>query len=129
MVSAEARQAPRPAGLPFRALLDVSELDERGRPGPSWTAGSLELSRSHVVISSRRLCYPDSIIALAVHLIDDRPVPLMGRVISCGYSDDGLYRVDLDLMKIPENHAVFTWMHGLPQRLASEPGERRSLAA
>ncbi|MBX3389711.1 MAG: hypothetical protein KF691_09690 [Phycisphaeraceae bacterium] len=101
--------AVRPAGHRFNADVEVSEIDERTRPGPSWVARSLELSRSHVVMESRRMCYPGRVLALAVHLIDDRPVPLLGRVVTCQYSDDGLYRVDLDLIKIPEGHSVYAW--------------------
>ncbi|MGH7245098.1 MAG: hypothetical protein ACREJD_16910 [Phycisphaerales bacterium] len=101
--------ATRPAGHRFAADVEVSEIDERMRPGPSWVARSLELSKSHLVMESRRMCYPGRVLALAVHLIDDRPVPLLGRVVSCNYSDDGLYRVDLDLLKIPENHSVYAW--------------------
>lgn len=55
------------------------------------------------------MCYPGRVLALAVHLIDDRPVPLLGRVVNCQYSDDGLYRVDIDLIRIPEGHSVYSW--------------------
>lgn len=99
----------RPSGHRFMADVEVSEIDERMRPGPSWLARSLELSKSHVVLQSRRMCYPGRVLALAVHLIDDRPVPLLARVVNCQYSDDGLYRVDLDLIRIPEGHSVYAW--------------------
>jgi len=99
----------RPSGHRFVADVEVSEIDERMRPGPSWVARSFELSKSHLVMDSRRMCYPGRVLALAVHLIDDRPVPLLGRVVNCQYSDDGLYRVDLDLIRIPEGHSVYAW--------------------
>lgn len=99
----------RPAGHRFVADVEVSEIDERMRPGPSWVARTFELSKSHLVMDSRRMCYPGRVLALAVHLIDDRPVPLLGRVVNCQYSDDGLYRVDIDLLKIPEGHSVYAW--------------------
>lgn len=99
----------RPAGHRFVADVEVSEIDERTRPGPSWLAKALELSKSTIVMESRRMCYPGTVLALAVHLIDDRPVPLLARVVTCQYSDDGLYRVDLDLLKIPEGHSIYAW--------------------
>ncbi|MBS0191767.1 MAG: hypothetical protein U0573_11950 [Phycisphaerales bacterium] len=107
--TAERSQALRPTGHRFEAEVDVSELDERTRPGPAWNAKTAELSRSHVVLESRRMCYPGRILALAIHLIDDRPVPLLCRVVTCQYSDDGLYRVDVDLLKIPDGHSIYDW--------------------
>ncbi|MBN8599119.1 MAG: hypothetical protein J0L78_15710 [Planctomycetes bacterium] len=104
--------AVRPSGHRFVADVEVSEIDERMRPGPAWVARSLELSKSHLVMESRRMCYPGRVLALAVHLIDDRPVPLLARVINCQYSDDGRYRVDLDLLRIPEGHSVYAWALG-----------------
>lgn len=101
--------ASRPSGHRFVADVEVSEIDERTRPGPSWVARSIELSKSHFVMASRRMCYPGRVLALAVHLIDDRPVPLLGRVVNCQYSDDGLYKVDVDLVRIPEGHSVYAW--------------------
>ncbi len=99
----------RPDGHRFQAELEVSEIDERNRPGPAWAAKSIELSKSHLVFLSRRMCYPGRVLAVAVHLIDDRPVPLLGRVVSCGYCDDGAYKVDLDLSRIPDGHSIYEW--------------------
>ena len=100
---------PRPNGNRFQAEIDLAELDERERPGMTWQARSVELGRSHFVLVSRRMCYVGRQLAVAIHLIDDRPVPLLGRVVSCDYNDDGLYRIDLDLVKIDEGHAVYEW--------------------
>ncbi len=112
---------PRPHGNRFLAEIDLAELDERERPGMTWQARSSELGRSHFVLTSRRMCYVGRHLAIAIHLIDDRPVPLLGRVVSCDYTDDGLYRIDLDLLKIDEGHAVYEW--------AFEHGVRRASKA
>ena len=102
---------PRPNGNRFHADIDLAELDERERPGMTWQAKASELSRSNLVLISRRMCYVGRSLAVAIHLIDDRPVPLLGRVVSCEYNDDGLYRIDIDLLKIEEGHAVYEWAH------------------
>lgn len=112
---------PRPNGNRFQAEIDLAELDERDRPGMTWQAKTSELSRSNLVLVSRRMCYVGRCLAVAIHLIDDRPVPLLGRVVSCDYNDDGLYRIDLDLLKIEEGHAVYEW--------AFEHGVRRAAKA
>jgi hypothetical protein len=101
--------AVRPQGHRFDAFLDCAELDDRMRPGHTWTARARELSRAHVIVSSRRMCYPGRIILLAIHLIDDAPAPLMGRVYSCDYDADALYRVDLDLLPMPVAGAHRDW--------------------
>ncbi|MEX2219296.1 MAG: hypothetical protein WD749_11135 [Phycisphaerales bacterium] len=99
----------RPAGVRFDADLDLCELDDRERPGPTWTGKGRELSRSHLIFRSRRMCYPGRRILAAVHLIDDQPVALFGRVCSCDYDGDGLYRVEIELLKVPERPEIADW--------------------
>jgi hypothetical protein len=101
----------RPVGVRFDADLDICELDDRDRPGPAWTARGRELSRSHLIIRSRRMCYPGRRVLAAVHLIDDQPVPLFGKVVSCEYDGEGLYRVDLELLKLPERPEIVEWLN------------------
>ncbi|MDX2118843.1 MAG: hypothetical protein SFY96_11720 [Planctomycetota bacterium] len=104
-----ANEKPRPTGMRFLAEMDMAEIDERGRPGPVSNAKGRELSRANIVIASRKLVYPGRLVGLAVHLIDDRPVPLIGRVYSCVYDSDGLYRVDIDLMSMDGHAPVREW--------------------
>jgi hypothetical protein len=104
---------PRPrksAGVRFDAELDLCELDDRERPGPTWSGKGRELSRSHLVILSRRMCYPGRRVLSAVHLIDAEPVPLFGKVMACDYDTDGLYRVELELLKVPEQADIGAWL-------------------
>lgn len=108
-------EAPPPAkarkpGIRFDADLDLAEIDDRERPGPTWTAKGRELSRSHLIIRSRRMCYPHRRVIAAVHLIDDQPVALFGRVIACEYDGDGLYKVELELLKMPERPEILEWI-------------------
>src|SRR5947209_4258606 len=94
---------PRAPGHPFRADIDIAEMDDRGRPGLAWAARTMTLSRSHLTVLSRRMSYPKRIMLVAVHLIDAKPTPLLGRVAECDYHSDGLYRIVLELIQLPES--------------------------
>lgn len=102
----------RPAGSRFDADMEMTELDDRERPGPTWTGKGRELSRSHMVVRSRRMSYVGRQILVAIHLIDDRPVPLLGRVYVCEYDGDGQYKLGLDLLPIPERPEIRDWIMG-----------------
>lgn len=122
--------APRPAKVAaagamvgscsFRAELDIAEVDTRGRPGTIWTGRANELSRSQLSFRSRRMCYEGRELVIAVHLVDDRPVPLYGMVSACEYDGDGLYKTRVNLLPLPETEAVRMWINGVsgqPHRL------------
>jgi len=94
----------------FDAELDVAELDDRDRPGSTWTARARSICRSSLIFQSRRMCYVDRMVVVAVHLIDDKPVTLFGRVRGCEYEAEGLYRVELDLVPMPESKALTDWI-------------------
>lgn len=106
--------ARRPEGeakaVRFAAELDVCEMDERERPGAAWSARARELSRSNLTFRSRRMCYVDRLLLVAVHLIDDRPVPLYGQVIACSYEGEGEYEVRLSLLPVPQRPEVHAWL-------------------
>lgn len=85
----------REGGRAFTAELDICDLDERLRPGPRWTVRSSLISRSHIVVRSRRMCYHGSRVAMGVHMVDDKPLILIGVVANCEYDTDGLYRVEV----------------------------------
>jgi len=97
-------------GAPFAAELDVCEMDERERPGGAWAARARELSRSALVFRSRRMCYVDRLLLVAVHLIDAVPTPLYGQVISCSYEGEGEYEVRLSLLPVPQRPEVQAWL-------------------
>ena len=94
----------------FDAELDAAELDDRDRPLSTWSARAREISRGHLVLASRRMCYEDRLLVLAVHLIDARPVPLFGRVTGCEYDGDGLYRIEVALLPMPEVASLTEWI-------------------
>jgi hypothetical protein len=102
----------KPLGHPFKADLDIAELDDRQRPGPAWAARAQSLSRSHIVVHSRRMSYPKRVLLMAVHLIDAKPTPLVGRVQQCEYHADGLYRLVLELLPLPEPDVLTLWFPG-----------------
>lgn len=97
-------------GVRFDAELDLAELDDRDRPGSTWSARGRELGRGHLVFRSRRMCYEGRRLLVAIHLIDDKPVPLFGEVTGCEYDNDGLYRVRLELLPLPEKPDVAVWL-------------------
>lgn len=88
----------------------MAELDDRDRPMTTWSARAFELSRANLIIRSRRMCYVGKLVMVAVHLIDDHPVPLFGKVHACDYDGDGLYKVDLDLLPVPDRNDIRTWL-------------------
>ena len=99
----------RPEGHAFAAEMDLTELDDRRRPTLAWSARGVTLSRSNLVIRSRRMSYPGRKIAVAIHLIDSEPVPMFGVVFSCSYEGDGLYLIDLDLQQLSRFPGVKLW--------------------
>lgn len=99
------------AGYEFNAELDLCELDDRERPGLTWGAQAQELSRSHLVFRSRRMCYTGRKLLVAVHLIDDRPVALAGTVTSCSYDSEGMYLVEIEFMRLPAWPDVAAWVN------------------
>lgn len=105
-------------GHPFSADLDLAELDDRQRPGAAWAARSQILSRSHLVILSRRMSYLNRVLVVAVHLVDDNPVPLLGKVTECDYHADGLYRITLNLLPITQFEFINAWINNLGGRRA-----------
>ena len=93
----------------FDAELDVAELDERMRPITTWSARATSVNRSSMGIRTRRMCYAKRILLVAVHLIDDKPIVLAGRVTSCDYAEEGLYDVELELMPKPDSIEIRDW--------------------
>lgn len=104
-------------GRLFRADADVSELDDKGRPGPAWTVTTTHLGRANLSISSRRLVYEGRVLVLAVHLLDATPTLLCGRVKSCAYSGDSSHLIVMDLLPAPADETITRWLMGrAPQR-------------
>ncbi len=101
------------AGAPtfheFDAELDVAELDERLRPVTTWSARSTSVNRSTLGFRSRRMCYPKKLLMIAVHLIDDKPTILAGRVTTCDYEGEGLYAIEVELMPKPVSDELRQW--------------------
>lgn len=114
---ADGRTSARPS-FPFKADLDIAELDERGRPGATWQAKASELSRSHMVFRSRRMCYEGRELLVAVHLVDDRPMAMFGTVHKSEYDGDGLYKTTINLGQLPETDAAHAWVSSLVPRRA-----------
>lgn len=83
--------------FPFDAELEMAEI-EHGKAGLPWTARARTLSTSTLSVSSRRMCYNDRRVVIAIHRVDNNPVMLLGRVTDCRYESDGLYTIDFELL-------------------------------
>lgn len=94
----------------FDAELDVAELDERLRPVTTWSARSSSVNRSSLTIRSRRMCYAKKMLLVAVHLIDDQPTILAGRVTECEYDGEALYTVKIELVPRPSSEEIRQWI-------------------
>lgn len=102
---------PRPKTRRFITELDVSEVDDRSRPGMTWQAKTRELSGSSIILAARRMCYVGTNLIMAIHLIDDEPTILFGRVFACEYEAAGIYLLDVDLEQVPVSEAIIRWTH------------------
>jgi hypothetical protein len=87
---------------PFDAEIEMAELDDRGKAGVPWSARARTLSRSGMTISSRRMCYAERRVLVAVHRVDDEPAVLLGRVTACRYESDGLHLIELELLPMSD---------------------------
>jgi hypothetical protein len=119
---AVAQQDPRKnkpvVAHPFKAELDLAEIDERRRPSTPWPGRGVELSRSQLIFRSRRMCYAGRCLLIAIHLVDDRPVPLYGEVVTSEYDGDGMYKTTLGLLPVPEEDAFRHWINAQQPRSA-----------
>jgi hypothetical protein len=106
----------RPGMRPFAAEIDIAELDDQLRAVATWPGKSKELSRSTLIIGSRRMIHTGKIMLVAVHLIDSEPVPLMGRVSECAYEGYSMHRIVLDLVPLPESAVIQAWLSSRPSR-------------
>ncbi len=88
--------------FPFDAELEMAEI-EHGKAGLPWSARARTLSTSSLSLSSRRMCYTDRRVIVAVHRLDNKPLMLLARVADCRYESDGLYTIDLELLPTDES--------------------------
>ena len=114
--------APRPLSSPTRTFppgkrphsfeteLVVGEVDDRGRPSTAWAARGKDVSRERLVFLSRRMVRVGSLVIVAVHMIDDQPMPLFGKILECEYASEGMHRVVLEFRPVPWSVELRTWM-------------------
>jgi hypothetical protein len=104
-----AASRPRPKARAFDAELDLAELDDRRKPTPAWMACAQSLSRSNLIVRSRRMCYIGREVLIAVHMVDEQPIPLYGRVHACEYETDGTHLIDIDLLAPASDLPMSEW--------------------
>jgi hypothetical protein len=84
--------------VPFRAEVELAELDESGSPGPAWPGRIREVSRTHVAILTRRMCYCGRRLRVTVQATEGSAKVLAGEVESCEYKAAGMHRIVLSLV-------------------------------
>lgn len=106
------KRPPVPArrGAPFPAELDLTELDEHEKPMLTFTGRACELSGTHISFRARRMCYRSRNVILAVHLVDDQPVPLYGEVESSEYDGEGMCLTWVKLLELPNRDVLHDWL-------------------
>jgi hypothetical protein len=100
-------------GHPFAAVITMAELDATERIGVPWQVKGVKLSRSHVVIQSRRMCHLGRKVVLAVHMIDAVPTALLGKVVGCEYTTQGRHAIGIELVVMEENPEINEWVTSL----------------
>jgi len=105
-----APKRPLPSGAPFEAELDLTELDERGRPMLTFIAKSTELGTGHICFRSRRMCYAGRKVIAVLHMVDDEPVPLYGEVLLSEYDCEAMYITRIRILALPKNSVVQGWL-------------------
>lgn len=106
-----AESPPVPDARPFKPDLDLAELSDRNTPGPAWSGRGEALSRSHLILRSRAMCYLGRRLLVVVHLIDAEPVLLSGKVLACEYLGECLHRTILELEPTPRDSKLNEWLH------------------
>ncbi|MBC7771334.1 MAG: hypothetical protein H7210_02450 [Pyrinomonadaceae bacterium] len=105
------RPAPPPQkGAPFGAEMDLTEIDEYGKPMLTFVARATQLSGTHLSFRCRRMCYAKRNVIAAVHLVDDQPVPLYGEVETSEYDGDGMCLTWIKLLEMPRNSILQDWL-------------------
>jgi len=92
-------------------------LNENGEPTTPWTARAVRLSRSHLVVRSKKLCYVERYVLIAIHLLDADPTCLAAVVKQCDYIGGMHYALGLALVELPQTAFVDAWIAGLQPRV------------
>jgi hypothetical protein len=104
----------------------ITELDEFGNPGASWSCRIVDLSRGGLGLRSRRMVHQGRCLFIRIDLGKNRPAKLLfGVVKQSRYSEGEGYAVGLEFRTVPETPSVKAWMaqNGLSASppLAGEP--------
>jgi hypothetical protein len=97
-------------GRALRVRAHMSEVLAPGRPGPAWSVVTTAISGSVLTVESRRMCYPEREVIAALHVLDARPMPLVGTVASCEYTGDGMHKVVVTLAAYQSVPVLERWL-------------------
>lgn len=85
----------------FVMLVEIHELDTFAAPDRSWIANSVSLSRSQLIVMSRRMTFVDRSVMVKIKLASGAFASLSGKVVECSYHGRSLHRTVIALTKAP----------------------------
>ncbi len=83
----------------FVVPVELCELDSFSAPERAWTATTVSLNRTHLVISSRRMTFIGREILASIKLASGAVAKLHGTVASCEYHARSMHRIVIALVK------------------------------
>lgn len=92
----------------------LHELDEVGRPGPKMPCVALDISRSGLGVSTKRLLQPGKFVAVLLALPHGRVKVYFGIVRGARYIAHGNHHIGLEFIEAPKRAATEEWLKALP---------------
>jgi hypothetical protein len=97
--------------LSFESTAILTELDEFGNPGASWSVKVSDLSRSGLGIRSRRMVHLGRRVLLELHTAQSHTTKvLFGTVRQSRYSEGEGYVVGVAFKALPATAAIRNWL-------------------
>ncbi|MEX2219294.1 MAG: PilZ domain-containing protein [Phycisphaerales bacterium] len=88
----------------------VSELNDRGEPGPVWKCRGVDLSRAGIGLRSRRHIHTGRLVILEVPGPEGAKRALFGIVRQSRYAEGEGYAVGIEFRDPPASDSVKIWM-------------------
>lgn len=88
----------------------VTELDEFGHPGGTWTCRLADLSRSGAGLRSRRMVHQGRHVFIELESASGAPKLLFGVVRQARYAEGEGYAIGIEFRAVPPNSAIRNWL-------------------
>jgi hypothetical protein len=91
-------------------LVEVTELDELGRPAASWTCASSDISRSGMGLRSKRMAFPGRGVLILLGAVgSESSKALYGVVAQSRYSPGEGYVIGVEFESMPDTAEIRAW--------------------